>query len=782
MIEMPKIATDIWNMKYRYLPTDPDIQGTWRRVAYALSANEADQPKWRDNFYTALEDFVFLPGGRILAGAGTGRSVTMMNCYVMGTIPDSMDGIFTHLREAALTMQQGGGIGMDFSTLRPKGALVNGVDSEASGPLSFMDCWDAMCRTIMSAGVRRGAMMATMRCDHPDVEDFITVKADPARMRMFNMSVLVTDAFMEAVKNNAKWPLTFEGEEYGGRLARELWDKIMRSTYGQAEPGVIFIDRVNAMNNLHWCEKISATNPCGEIPMGPYSACLLGSINLATLVLDPFTAKARIDTDRLATTVPVAVRMLDNVNDITNYPLPQQKEQALAKRRIGLGVTGLADALVMCGLRYGSQPALSITNHWVSLIEQEAYRASVSLAREKGPFPLFDANEYCKSGYANTLPVGIRDGIAKNGIRNSHLMAIAPTGTISLLAGNVSSGIEPIFACHYTRKVLQADGSHTEEHVEDFAYRLFREHCGGGEDVTRATVAASPEWVTAQELTWKDHVLMQAAVQRHVDQAISKTINLPAETTFEEFKEVYAEAYKRGCKSCTTYRPNDVTGSVLSVDDIVEAATRPVLNKAEPPSVSEDTKKLDYKREEADMLNTSERPFGLSGRTYKVRWPDDKNHAYYITINDRDDKPFEIFINSKSVDSHAWITALMRMISAVFRDARNRGADVDFVVEELRSVFDPRGGAWVSGAFKSSVPAMIADVLESHIRNKEVSIIQAKQEEHDKLEPKNEHKSAMKQYELSSLGLSQCPQCYRYSLVHSDGCEHCSECGYDRCG
>ncbi len=360
------ISQRIWDMKYRLRapangevpgePLDRTIEDTWRRVANALAAPERDGALWAERFYRAMEDFQFLPAGRVVAGAGSSRSVTLFNCFVMGTIPDDMGGIFAHLREAALTMQQGGGIGYDFSTLRPRGAPVKGVGADASGPLSFMDVWDAMCRTIMSAGYRRGAMMATLRCDHPDIEAFIEAKREPGRLRMFNLSVLVTDAFMTAVEENAPWELAFGGpgeQKAVARVlpARELWDKIMRATWAFAEPGVIFIDRINRRNNLYYCEEIHATNPCGEQPLPPYGACLLGSINLARLVENPFTGGARLDLDRLRRLVPDCVRMMDNVVDISQFPLPQQREEALQKRRIGLGVTGLADALILCGLR-----------------------------------------------------------------------------------------------------------------------------------------------------------------------------------------------------------------------------------------------------------------------------------------------------------------------------------------------------------------------------------------------------------------------------------------------
>ena len=395
MTEMLPISSRIWDMKYRLkaadgTPIDGTIEDSWRRVARALASVEAEPARWEPEFYRALEGFKFLPAGRILAGAGAERQVTLFNCFVMGRIADDMTAIFEHLKEAALTMQQGGGIGYDFSTLRPKGAPVKGVGADASGPLPFMDCWDAMCRTIMSAGFRRGAMMGCLRCDHPDIEAFIEAKRDPGRLRMFNLSVLVTDPFMQAVKDNAPWELRFEGVVYKTVSARALWERIIRSTYAYAEPGVIFIDRINRANNLAYCEEIFATNPCGEQPLPPYGACLLGSINLASLVQNPFEPGAALDMAALEALTATAVRMLDNAIDCSRFPIAAQQEEAQAKRRIGLGVTGLADALIMCRARYGSDAADELIEQWMGGLQRAAYLASAQLAAEKGAFPLYD--------------------------------------------------------------------------------------------------------------------------------------------------------------------------------------------------------------------------------------------------------------------------------------------------------------------------------------------------------------------------------------------------------
>ena len=749
------IAEQIWDMKYRFkeadgTPIDASVEDSWRRIARALAEPEAEPKLWEDRFYAALEDFKFLPAGRITAGAGTARAVTLFNCFVMGTVPDTMGGIFDALKEAALTMQQGGGIGYDFSTIRPRGAIVKGVAADASGPLSFMDVWDAMCRTIMSAGSRRGAMMATMRCDHPDIEDFITAKSDPARLRMFNMSVLVTDPFMEAVKADGPWELTFDGKVYKTVEARALWDQIMRSTYDYAEPGVIFIDRINEMNNLAYCETIAATNPCGEQPLPPYGACLLGSINLARLVSDPFETEAALDVTALNELVATAVRMMDNVVDASRFPLPEQAAEAEAKRRIGLGVTGLADALLMLGLRYGSEEAAAQTDAWMKAIARAAYLASVELAKEKGAFPLFDKEKFLASGSLKAMDADVREAIGKHGIRNALLTSIAPTGTISLYAGNVSSGIEPVFAYAYTRKVLQKDGSRTEEEVVDYAVQLWRDKFGD---------KPLPDYfVNAQTLAPMDHVRMQAAAQKWIDSSISKTINCPEDIDFEAFKDVYMEAYETGCKGCTTYRPNDVTGSVLSVSEDKTPADSPA-------PVSENGEVI-YMSEPLD------RPAELEGATYKVKWPDSE-HAIYITINDLvvggHRRPFEIFINSKNMEHFAWTVALTRMISAVFR----RGGDVSFVVEELKAVFDPRGGAWMKGKYVPSILAAIGGVIEKHMI---ATGFLAGEGLGLKSDPQSEVVN------LNGPRGKTCTSCGSYEMRMVEGCMTCASCGYSKCG
>ncbi|MEQ8252474.1 MAG: adenosylcobalamin-dependent ribonucleoside-diphosphate reductase [Oceanibaculum nanhaiense] len=769
MAGIAAISQQIWDMKYRLkradgAPLDRTLEDSWRRVASALAAPERDQALWEGRFYEALEDFKFLPAGRILAGAGTERSVTLFNCFVMGTVPDDMAGIFEHLKEAALTMQQGGGIGYDFSTLRPKGAAVKGVGADASGPLPFMDVWDAMCRTIMSAGHRRGAMMATMRCDHPDIENFIAAKQEAGRLRMFNLSVLVTDAFMQAVKEDSSWDLVFGGTVYRTVEARALWDSIMRATYAYAEPGVIFIDRVNNRNNLHYCETIAATNPCGEQPLPPYGACLLGSINLAKLVDRPFESDAAIDMGRLEALVATSVRMMDNVTDVSRFPLPQQQQEALAKRRIGLGVTGLADALIFCGARYGSADAVALTDKWMAAIRRAAYLASVELAKEKGAFPLFDREKYLAGETIGELDADVQEAIAAHGIRNSLLTSIAPTGTISILADNVSSGLEPVFSFEYTRTVLMPDGSRKEEAVTDYALRLYRRLKGENARLTDA-------FVDAQRLSPSDHVVMQAAVQKYIDSSISKTINIPVDLPFEQFKNVYQMAYDMGCKGCTTYRPNEITGAVLQVKpDNVEGTQQPELALDKPEARPADQFEAGAVIYMTQPLN---RPEELPGKTYKINWPESE-HALYITVNDviQDGRrrPFEIFINSKNMEHFAWTVALTRMISAVFR----RGGDVSFVVEELKAVFDPRGGQWMGGRYVPSLLAAIGDVIERHLID--IGFIPQPEEK------RQGHLAERKVVGIADQRLRQCPKCAQPSLIRQEGCDTCTSCGYSKCG
>lgn len=586
---LTEAAQAIWQAKYalREPVAEHSISDSWQRVASALAAVEQDRQHWRQQFLDLLHGFRFLPGGRILAGAGSGRHVTLFNCFVMGRIDDSMEGIFEALKQGAITMQQGGGVGYDFSTLRPAGTPALSGGTIASGPVPFMRIWDVMCSTLLSTGTRRGAMMATLRCDHPDIEAFIAAKADSRELRNFNLSVLVSDALIEAVQQDADWPLVFPqsslghyqptqqrvmrhwGDEqeavpcvvYRTVRARQLWDQIMRASYDYAEPGVLFVDRINDWNNLWYREGISATNPCGEIPLPAFGACDLGSLNLTAFVREPFSRSAHFALDEFQGQVATAVRMLDNVIDVSQFPLPEQQTQALGTRRIGLGITGLADALIMLGVHYDSEQGRELAALWMRTLCHTAYRASIALARSRGSFPYLERAQYLQGRFIRSLPEDIRDDIARDGIRNSHLIAIAPTGTISLLADNISSGIEPVYAFELQRAVRGLDGDCRQLALSDYAWRLWRSRHG--------TAPVPDCFVAANEVSALAHLAMQAALQPYVDNAISKTINVPAGYDYAAFSELYHRAWQLGLKGCTTYRPNPVTGSLLTASGSV---------------------------------------------------------------------------------------------------------------------------------------------------------------------------------------------------------------------
>lgn len=576
------ISEVVWDLKYRYRRKkviDRTIEDTWQRVAKAIAKAEKPENRayWQNQFYFILENFQFLPGGRILAGAGTKHVVTLFNCFVM-PVEDSLKSIFEALKDGALTLQEGGGVGYDFSMLRPDGFAVQHPGATASGPVSFMRIWNAMCVTMQSTGARRGAMMGILRCDHPDIEQFIHAKTDPKELRHFNVSVLVTDEFMQAVKNDHDWELVFPTEDAreenrvmrhwsGSNVkipcqivkrikARELWNKIIESAYNYAEPGVIFEDTINRENTLWYREWISATNPCGEIPLPIYGACNLGAINLTQLVLNPFSENASIDWDKLKYIAAVATRFLDNVIDVSRYPLKMQKQQALNTRRIGLGFTGLADMFIMLGIRYGSEKSLELAQRLMKEIAETSWKTSIELAKERGSFTYFDKEKYLQGEFVRRMPDDIRRGIEQYGMRNSHHNTIAPTGTISLIANNVSNGIEPVFSSSYERTVRSPNHELLKFSVMDYALRLWRQ--------THKDNSLPPAWIDAQSLSPQDHLQIQAVVQPYIDNAISKTINIPVNFPFEKLNEVYTQAYELGLKGCTVFRPNPTTGSVLT--------------------------------------------------------------------------------------------------------------------------------------------------------------------------------------------------------------------------
>lgn len=557
------IAFQIWSAKYRYLSkgrvVDTTVEDTWNRVASGLSRveNPADQIRVQSSFYEAMASYKLLPAGRILSGCGTDRHVTLSNTFVMRTIPDSLIGVMDTIKDAALTMQMGGGIGFDFSTLRPAGQPVDGFDGIAAGPLAVMDICDAVCQMLVT-GMGRGAMMAALRCDHPDIESFVKAKSDRSRMRNFNLSVMVTDRFMEAVRKCDNWDLVWNGQVVRRIKAADLWDRIMSQTYAAAEPGVLFIDRINAANPLNYLETIAATNSCAEQPLPPNGTCPLASINLSRLVSAPFTAEARFDLAELRRLTAIAVRLLDNTIDTSRYALVAQERLAKAQRRIGVGVTGVADAIAMLGARYGSPKAVFLLGSWMQTIQNEAYRASARLSAERGPFPMYIEVKHLGQPAIGALDADVRAEVDRHGLRNGTLTTIAPTGTTSMFAGNVSSGIEPIFSTSYLRLITNPDGTKSLERVIDYAVWSHGAIFGPDAPLPEAIV-------TAADLDPSDHIRMQAAAQKWVDSGISKTVNCPADIPFEAFKDIYLQAYATGCKGCTTYRPNSITGSVLSV-------------------------------------------------------------------------------------------------------------------------------------------------------------------------------------------------------------------------
>jgi len=767
------ITEVVWKEKYRFVGKDGNGEASkedsFKRVVEGVYKNDEQNVVEAPRALDAMIRRHWVPAGRIQAGAGTGKRVTWINCFVSPTIEDSMrshdrvnaKGIMDSLKVAALTQQMGGGIGMDFSTLRPRGAVVRNVGSVSSGPLCFMDMWHAMCGTIKSSGSRRGAMMATLRIDHPDIIEFIEAKHVAGRLTNFNVSVMVTHAFMEALKNDEDWDLGFfvpraDGDHvdiikkktervppewyvYQRLPARDLWDLILKSTYNYAEPGVIFIDRVNERNNLRYCEQIATTNPCGEQPLPPNGDCNLGAVNLAAMVQDPFGVSPQLDWEGLDEAVRVGVRFLDNVLDTTLYPTNEQKKEALSKRRIGLGITGLGNMLQQMKVRYGSEEARNLTEDVMKEISHIAYRASVDLAEERGPFPLFEVDQFLKSDFVQRLPTDIKEGIKEVGIRNGVLLTVAPTGTTSIYIGNVSSGCEPTYAWSYTRKMRMEDDSFQDFDVEDYGYlmycRMFGKPNGHG----------LPEYmVTATELSVLEHLEMQGALQKHVDSSISKTINCPEEMDFEEFKQVYSHAWNLGLKGCTTYRPSGVRGAVLSVKSEEPRAVGPV----------------------------PDRPPELEGSTYKVKWAP-IGSAFYVTINDRinregDRIPFEIFINTMSVVHSEWITALTRTISAVFR----RGGDVTFLPTELEQIHSSDGGQWIEpNVYVPSLVAVIGRTINKHFVK--IGLIQPTTV---KIEPEPAEI-------VTELQGERCPRCENpKSLIRAEGCGRCLSCGYSNCG
>lgn len=743
-----------------------------RRVAAALFAGD---PRRAAELEAELLAARACPAGRVLAGAGTHKNVTWWNCFVSPLLQDSMLtepnkpglGIWDTLRSVAVSMQMGGGVGTDFSPLRPEGALVRRVHAPASGPLSFMDTWDAMCRTVMSAGARRGAMMGTLICWHPDIRKFVRAKHNGSRLRMFNLSVLVTDDFMRAVEGGTifqlgHWEPPFAREvesrpcydPYEGRKrewfiyetvdARELWDEIMRSTYDHAEPGVIFVDRINYWNNLGYCEHIQCTNPCGEQPLPNDQNCNLSHTNLSRCIVgEPFTETCRIGLELIRNCARLLVRMSDSVIDLSPVPTEAQRAEAQLKRRVGLGVTGLANALMFVRQRYGSPEAIETVEAAMRCLRDAAYAESIELAKEKGPFPAFDRDKYLAQPFIKRLPEKLRDGIAEHGIRNALLLTIAPTGTVSIAQGeNSSSGLEPVFLARYERKKLEPDGSFSKHVIDDLGFRAYANAFYDG-NMDAALISKLPDYmVTTDDLSPEDHLLTQAAVQKYVDSAVSKTINVREDVSFEEFSAIYLRAYDLGCKGCTTYRPNEESGRGAVLSAV---------------------------RESIAATELSARPTTLPGETYKFRWPT-ADAATYVTINDTEVDgrriPYEVFVNSMDVEHAHWQAALTRMISAVMR----KGGDLNFIPRELSKVQSTAGGAFVDQQYVPSDVAMLGIVLQQHFR-----AIGYSDDWLDVAQP-------TKPVGAYSTGSGErCPSCKAPGVMREEGCKKCPSCGWSNC-
>lgn len=794
------ISLDVLTEKY-LKAGETGAEDLFRRVAQALASVE--KPELREKYETLFLANLHagaIGAGRIMSAAGTDIQATLINCFVQpvgdciqGVDDEGFPGIYEALREAAETMRRGGGVGYDFSRIRPRGAEVKGTASMASGPCSYINVFDQSCSTVESAGARRGAQMGVLRIDHPDVLDFITAKRTPGRWNNFNVSVGVSDAFIQAVLDDQPWELVHKAPPGSAVLAqgayqradglwayqtvqaRDLWDTIMKSAYDFAEPGILFLDHINTDNNLHYCEKIAATNPCGEQPLPSYGCCDLGPVILTRFVRHPFglDGKATFDFDSFEKSVALQVRALDNVLDVTFWPLPQQRDEAHAKRRIGVGFTGMGNTLAMLCLRYDAPEGRAMAARIAERMRDAAYSASVALAREKGAFPKFDADGYLAPGtFASRLPAALQKDIRKYGIRNSHLLSIAPTGTVSLaFADNASNGIEPPFSWMYKRKKREADGSTSEYAVEDHAWRLYRE-LGG--DVNQL-----PDYfVSALEMSAADHIAMMESVQPFVDTAISKTVNIPADYPYDDFKGLYLHAWRARLKGLATYRPNSILGSVLETHAAPVAADAAPAAPAAPVLI--------------DPMRTviESRPKGaLSAVAEKVEyWTQEGKKRLYLVVSflpvpNADgigtvDRAIEFFMPvGQSSESQQWMTSSMRLLSLAAR-----GGFLERALSDMRKVVWDRGPVRL-GAHQKADGTQVPMWHDSEVAAVAYAI-QNILERRAKL--RQQGAAALPQASASApspatppvMAGKKCSECGAHAVIRKDGCDYCTQCGH----
>jgi ribonucleoside-diphosphate reductase alpha chain len=801
---MPAQAISVDVLKEKYLKDGEQCVGElFDRVAKALASVEA--PELRIDFEKHFRENLeigAIGAGRIMSAAGSGIQETLINCFVQpvgdciqGTDETGYPGIYEALREAAETMRRGGGVGYDFSRIRPRGARVKGTASIASGPCSYINVFDQSCATVESAGARRGAQMGVLRIDHPDVIEFITAKRTPGRWNNFNVSVAVSDEFIRAVRDDMSWNLLHVAQPseellargghqradgmwvYASMPARELWDSVMKSAYDFAEPGILFLDQINRDNNLRAIEAITATNPCGEQPLPPYGCCDLGPVILPRFVSHPFAhgGEASFNFTAFAKAVKLQVRALDNVLELTHWPLPQQKDEAQAKRRVGVGFTGLGDSLVMLGLGYNSEEGRAVAKRIAEVMRDAAYTASVELAKEKGAFPRFDAEAYLAEGtFASRLPEAIKQEIRKYGIRNSHLLSIAPTGTVSLaFADNASNGIEPAFSWTYMRKKREADGTTTQYEVQDHAWRVYRE-LGG--DVNHLP----PTFISALEMNAHDHIAMMQVVQPFIDTAISKTVNVPADYPYEDFKDLYLQAWRAGLKGLATYRPNAILGAVLEL--------KPLTQEGQ-------TAKADVTTAVDPMRTVIEsRPKGgLDAVAEKIEyWTHEGQKTLYLIVSflpvERADgsgwidRAIEFFMPvGQNGESQQWMTSSMRLLSLAAR-----GGFLERALSDMRKVAWDRGpvrhgfklredGTQVPLWHDSEVAAIafaIQNILELRaIRNSESNQAPAATQTVNVSVSSSNTK-------VGVMAGKKCHDCGAPAVIRKDGCEYCTQCGH----